>query len=370
MRMTRRTLLGGVLAGLLVPRVARPSTDKLLVLYLAKGGWDPTFVFDPHFGEQVGGDPASEPESSGALSWSGAESRPAVSRFLRQHSSRAAIVNGMAVGSISHEMCTRLVLTGSRDPAASDLGANLGSLAGEGMAAPALILSGARFPGSRGGAQVPLTRTLTDIVSEPLDPDVQAFLRGEAQRLGLQDHDQALARLETLAESGSALSLDEGTSWSARASVGLHALAAGLSRCIVIEGTTPVLAQWDSHSSNAANQTACFEHAFGELAELSAGIDGLDLRGRTTVVALSEMGRTPAENGTQGKDHWPYTSLLTWGPTVVAGVHGRTNASLVGQPIDQAVLTPARLAAGLLEHFEVDPELAYPGVTPWRDLWS
>lgn len=370
MRMTRRSLLGGVLAGLLIPRVARTATDKLLVIYLAKGGWDATYAFDPHFGEEVGADPSSALESAGALSWAGAESRPAVSRFFRQHSSRAAIVNGMAVGAIAHEMCMRIVLTGSRSPGAADLGANLGALTGDGLAAPSLILSGARYPGSYGGAQVPLTRTLTDIVSQPLDSDVQAFLRSEAQRLGMQEHDQALGRLETLAQAGSSLALDEGASWSERASVGLTALAAGLSRCIVIEGTTPLLRQWDSHNSNLLNQDSCFEHAFGQLAELSAGIDSLDLRGRTTVLALSEMGRTPAENHGQGKDHWPYTSLLAWGPTVVAGVHGSSNATLVGQPIDDAVLTPGRLAAGLLEHFDADPALAYPGVTPWRALWS
>ena len=34
----------------------------------------------------------------------------------------------------------------------------------------------------------------------------------------------------------------------------------------------------------------------------------------TTFVVMSEMGRTPALNGNEGKDHWPYTSALVMGP--------------------------------------------------------
>ena len=90
---------------------------------------------------------------------------------------------------------------------------------------------------------------------------------------------------------------------------------------------------------------------------------------------MSEMGRTPALNGAEGKDHWPYTSLMLIGPGVSGGrVLGATNAALVGQPIELStgtpassgsVLTPAAVAAGLLSHLDVDPAEHFPGITPF-----
>ena len=63
------------------------------------------------------------------------------------------------------------------------------------------------------------------------------------------------------------------------------------------------------------------------------------------------------------------------GPGVDGGrVLGATDGALVGQPIDLgsgapsatgAVLTPAAVAAGLLQHLDVDPAEHFPGVTPF-----
>jgi uncharacterized protein (DUF1501 family) len=131
-----------------------------------------------------------------------------------------------------------------------------------------------------------------------------------------------------------------------------------------------VLSSWDSHTGNDENQDRCYENGFSELAQISQQLDDLGLRDRAVVLAMSEMGRTPRLNSSNGKDHWPYTSLMAWGPGVVAGVHGETDSALAALPIDDELLTPARLAGGLLEHFDVDPAPLYGDATPWRALWS
>lgn len=368
--MRRRTFLGGLLAGLLAPRTARSATDKLLVVYLARGGWDPSFVFDPHFGDGVENDPGSSVQTAGGLSWAAASSRPSVSSFLQQHSSRAAIINGLSVGSISHQMCTRLVFTASRATDAPDFPTALGALSGSELALPTVLLSGPRYPGSLGGAQVSLNPTLSSIGAETLNPDIEAFLRSEADRRGPEGHAVALERLSSFVENSSELAVNEGAGWATRLDAGLQALALGLSRCVVVQGTTPVLSSWDSHSDNRGNQDRCFENGFSELALISERLDALGLRDRAVVLALSEMGRTPRKNSSDGKDHWPYTSLMAWGSGVVAGMHGRTDTTLAALPIDDGLLTPARLAGGLLERFDVDPAPLYGDATPWRGLWS
>ena len=354
--MRRRTFLGGLAAAMLAPRVARSATDRVLVVYLARGGWDVSYVFDPHFGDGVHNDPGSSIQTAGSLEWAGAPSRPTVSRFLQQHSSRAAIVNGLAVGSISHDMCTRLLFTARRTPDAAGL--------------PTVVLSGPRFPGAFGGAQVALNPTLSAIGQEDLDPAVEGFLADEALKHGHVEAHTGLARLDTFIQNAGDLAVSQGASWESALDAGLKALAGGLSRCVVVEGTTPVLAQWDSHVDNAKNQDVCFEHGFSELETISRRLDDLGLRDRAVVLAVSEMGRTPRRNSVNGKDHWPYTSLLAWGSGVQAGMHGQTDASLVGQAIDGAALTPARLGAGVLEHFDVDPQPFYGDASPWRGLWS
>ena len=57
----------------------------------------------------------------------------------------------------------------------------------------------------------------------------------------------------------------------------------------------------------------------------------------TTVVVMSEMGRTPRLNGpapTGGKDHWPVTSAMVLGAGVRPGVYGGTNDKLNGLNVD------------------------------------
>ncbi len=396
----RRTFLAGLSAlGLLPSTLARAATKQHLVLYWAKGGWDPSFVFDPHFeSSSLDRDPASQSASVGDLHFAESEDRPAVTRFFQVHSGRCAIINGLAVGSISHAQCTRLVLTGRRDERAPDFATALGDLSGAELAMPTVVVSGPRFPGDRGGAQVSLTSTLTGTLSGELpeggtwssneEEALRSFLIAESKGMSgplSAEFARTLQRRDQLLSGADEIAIGEPTTWLESLRAGLSTLSLGLSRVLVVQGTLPLLSTWDTHVQNE-QQGPNFEHAFSELASLDdllgalPGPEGGTLADTTMVLAMSEMGRTPIKNRNNGKDHWPFSSLLAYGAGILgARVHGVTDDTLSGQSIDfdtgeasstGQLLTPASLAAGLLEAFDVDPELVHPGVAPFRSPFS
>lgn len=401
--MNRRELLfrgaAAGLAGLLPARVARAATDDHLLIYVANGGWDPTFVFDPHFGAStVQGPPASTLATVGGVSFADAATRPAVRGFFEQYGARTCVVNGIAVGSISHPLCMRLMMTGSRKVEAADVATWLGSATGEGLALPSLVVSGPRFPGTLGAATTPLSRTLIGTVEGSLPSDgryipevesrVRAFLAEEAAAMQVEEpsafvdqYADALTRFDDLEAGIDGLRLQAFAQWREEAEAGVAALTQGLSRAVVIQGTVPLLSQWDSHASNDMLQDRNFEHAFGELSQLmqllrqASAPGGGTLDERTTVLVISEMGRTPVQNSKGGKDHWPYTSAMLVGAGVAGGqVVGASDDTLSGVAVDAAsgapsasgaLVTPASLAAGLLQRFGVEPGGQYADVTPF-----
>ncbi|HHH11046.1 MAG TPA: DUF1501 domain-containing protein, partial [Sorangium sp.] len=81
---------------------------------------------------------------------------------------------------------------------------------------------------------------------------------------------------------------------------------------------------WDTHNDNA-EQTDQYQSLFTDLDVIMDALaktpskSGAMLSEDTVVVVVSEMGRTPAYNGTGGRDHWPFTSALIIGPGITGG---------------------------------------------------
>jgi uncharacterized protein (DUF1501 family) len=137
---------------------------------------------------------------------------------------------------------------------------------------------------------------------------------------------------------------------------------------------------WDSHTNNDGIQSQSWESLFGGLLDMAdrfstiPGRGGGSLLDETVIVVMSEMGRTPALNGNDGKDHWPYTSALVMGPGFQGGrVIGATDEFYYGELIDFETgdlwregsdLTVANLGATLLAAADVDPGDYLPGVAP------
>lgn len=392
------TLLGAALGH----RPARAAGPRRLVIWWSGGGWDTSYVFDPHFEASViDRDPDSERATYGELVVAEAEDRPNVRAFFDAWADRAVVVNGLAVGSISHDACARLTLTGRRADA-PDLGGMLATGASLGRPLPYVALSGPRFPGVLGGALTHIDAlALSTLRGEAPEGAgytadrealIREFLRQEAQRVDpeaqrprLQRHHDALNRLDTLDAYADQLTLPEDATADERVALGLTLLQLDLCGALMIEAPLPERSRWDSHQGNDLNQTECFERGFGALSELIQALDdtpdaqGGTLLDSTLVLAMSEMGRTPLMNQTGGKDHWPTTSFMMIGGGVAGGrTLGATTETLGPAPIDLSSgaysasgerLSPPSLLAGVLRAFDVDPEPWLPGVTPftaWR----
>ena len=202
---------------------------------------------------------------------------------------------------------------------------------------------------------------------------------GEALATDLQD---SLGRATTLRARAGEFDLGGFSDFPGQLEVAVQALSLGLSRCVTVSSGDYKL-YWDSHASNDAIQSPAFERLFAGLSGLmtllaaTASPGGGVLLDDTVVVVLSEMGRTPQYNASDGRDHWPYTSALLIGGGVVGGqavsgyddgLHGLGYDPDTGLTLeDDSPVTPEHLGATLLELAGEDGAAAL-GVSPLRVL--
>jgi len=417
---SRRSFLGGVLAGLTLPAGASwaiGSDDRLMLVITAAGGWDVTYAFDPKPGIQgIDGpevDATDEPGDVEAVQtiagmplMTNLLKRPAVSSFFDAWGHRAAIVNGIWVGAIGHTSCTVRMLTGTGSGARPDVSVIAGHELGGSAPLGSVDFSGFGFSGdlavsngrmgSRGQARALVERWASlphPDGRQPIafDPALQAAIdartlaRGEAIRgvhPGTRSQDQlddlaeAIDRAQRLRAQGlplDALGVGAEASPATLGAVITDLFDQGLCRAAMFDSGS----QWDTHYATAP-QHAYYQSLFADLHGL---VDELERRGlldRVLICVVSEMTRTPLRNALLGKDHWPHTSALFIGGGVKGGrVRGGTDDQLESLPVDLATgeLDPSgqlirydNLAAGLLDHLGVDSEAWFPGITPFRGL--
>jgi uncharacterized protein (DUF1501 family) len=410
---TRRSLLRATagLAGaaaLGVPRRAQARVAGPLlkfVFVVNYGGWDPTRVFasaleDP----SVSTEAAATAATAGGLAFVDHPERPSVRAWFERHAARSVVFNGMLVPSVAHEACLRLALTGQLSAEAADWGTLLAAAAAAAYPAPHVVLQAPSFPGPHGGlvtrtgsgqqlaallsgdiaawSDVPVARTTAEA-----DAVMHAAL---ARRVAAAAERARPGREAELVEglrgavdrAGSLLGLADTVAWSAvtfgeQVALAVDLLARGLTRVTTLAFATH---GWDTHFDNDLHQSAAFEGLFAALLDLSAGLEarpgacGGTLADETVVVVLSEMGRAPALNAANGKDHWPYTSALVTGPNLAGGrVIGAFDALFYGKPVDfatgevaegAATLDAAALGATLLTLADLDPAEHLGAVEP------
>lgn len=422
MTVNRRDLLkNGALLGAaaLVPSFLAPAhkaraqaatSPRKLIMVLNSGGWDQTFALDPKPGLPLVDVPAGALRSFGDLTiWSDA-SRPNVDTFFTKWADRACIVNGVQVRSFVHTDCMKRMLTGSPSETTPDMGAiaafelapelpvpylALGQFSRSG---PLAAISGragtsnqlqalvdpaaAYFPAD--GTFLPDFGLATDqnedtLVKRYLDATAQRQKATRGQRgynkKRIDDFIASLDRSDTLARfvrEGSSLG-ERGYTVDLNVQIPLavQALRDGLSHTTMLQSGF----SWDTHTANA-NQGPFHDALFGSLDVLMQQLEDNALLDSTTVMVLSEMGRTPKLNGQEGKDHWPVTSCMLLGAGVRGGkVLGGTNDELGAQSMDLATgevsasgaqLQSANLVAGVLENLGVDPASYLPGVEAFR----
>jgi len=416
--LTRRQLLAAAPLGLrglglgagmlgLSPRTAHAldGSGQKYVFVVNYGGWDPTRVFAAEFANPfVDMERNAGLASIGDLSFVDHDNRPAVRAFFETWGSRSLIFNGVLVQSIAHENCLRIMMTGSTAADRSDWGAILGGVQAPSFALPQVVIGGPSFPGEFGtfvtrtgtGGQLQslLDGTLLDWSDVPVDtPDlrvqsridryVAARIEAELGRTASGGNTSAMldamarghSRAMDLEELAQIVDWGDVASFSGQAGLAAELLSRGISRVATLGFSGQ---GWDTHADNDTIQSANFQALFSGLTGLMDTLKSLpgetteSLVDETVVVVVSEMGRTPQLNSTDGKDHWPYTSTLVVGPGIAGGrVIGGYDSYYYGLPIDPqsgdtsesgVLLTSEVVGATLLAAADVDPEEFTPGV--------
>lgn len=415
---TRRDVLKGLGAAGLAPLLGLPRwawaaarTDLRFVFVFNPGGWDTTRVFTwQGQNPAVATEPVAERRESGDVVWVDHPGRPSVASFFARRGASLTVLNGLMVPSITHEVCTQLVLTGASAAGPADWASTLAHGAEGGEVLPHLVLGGPAFPGpysssvARTGNNGQLAALLSGSLlrgvgveggglSSPESALVERYLaqragarvlaaRSETERSLAEAYERSLGYGRALKEQAYTLDLTVGFDLGQQAEVAVEALSKGLCRCtsLMFAGTER---GWDTHSDNDNDQSLLFDGLFqglerlASLLEQTPGPNGAPLASQTVVVVLSEMGRTPQLNGGLGKDHWPYTSALLWGPGLRPGTLGSYDASFNGAALDPVSgeldpaglrVVPKVLGATLWALAGLDPGEILPGTPVLRAM--
>jgi hypothetical protein len=410
--LTRRSffgLSGAAAAALAMPgraRAASASKRKFIFVY-AQGGWDPTRVFADGF--DIGGvdmEVLAERATAGGISYVDHPDRPSVRAFFEQNHARSVVFNGVMVRSIAHEICTMISLTGTSSGVAPDWPAVIAARQAEARVLPHLVLGGPSFPGDLGvyvartGSNGQLEALLSGDALDMSDIDlrhlrspsqklVDGFVAGRAAARAdfprsrieaalLNDFDAAVAHMQELKDLQFEMDFSTSGDLESQVPVAVDALAKSVSRCLTLSAGTA--GSWDTHAQNDDLQSPLWESLFSGILQLQAALagtadpDGGMLLDNTSIVVLSEMGRTPALNGFIGKDHWPFTSVLLVGDGVTGDrVVGGWDDNWYGTPVDPAtgetdetgqILSSEAVGATLLALADIDPGDYVSGVDP------
>jgi uncharacterized protein (DUF1501 family) len=405
--LTRRGLLACGAAGLLVPPRLLAGTgagERKFIFVFCPGGWDPAMVFAPLFNDAIDHAEGDVAATANGIPYTDGAARPAVRTFFETWGGSTCVLNGLEVPSLAHDVCTRLTMTGNAEQASDDWVSIIAGHSTADRILPNLQISGPIYPykyvsasvriGLAGQLPTLLDGTAVELASTPYpavpaDRDAleEAFVKARtdswtsaahsrmAKRVGAAEQ-LALTRSNRLLGLADDLTADNSADLYATGTVAVRALVNGLSRTAIVAYGAGANGLWDTHSNNN-DQQGFYETLFtalnGMLADLAAapGDSGGSVLDETTVVVLSEMGRTPELNSSQGKDHWAYTSAMFIGAGVSGGrTVGAWTDELSGAPMNLSsgeadeggvTLHPGHLGATLLALADIDPGEFVPG---------
>jgi hypothetical protein len=348
----RRFLLGSACllgAGALgLPGLVRAGTSsqRKFLFVTATGGWDVTWALAPEAlaSSTIWTDPDAQVAEIGGLSVVDSGSRPSVRALFEAYGDRTCILGGFEVRSVTHERCRRILMTGSTSTGRDGWSTRLGLDSPYEL--PVVVGSGPSYSGSSGSIVARLGRDgqlaqlldgsaleRSDLPASPLTPEArdlaEAWLdrragefsaqasAGQAQRFA-SANELGRAQVALLDELGIDLGVEPGTG---RTGPLLSLMSEGLTRCGMVEHLGLFDTGWDLRETL-------------DLMSSMPGEQGGSLLDETVVVVLSEMGRAPVLNTTEGKDHWTFTSALLIGDGVRPGQVGLYDEVLVGEAVD------------------------------------
>jgi hypothetical protein len=412
MPLTRRRLLQlsalGT-GGLLLPHrlhAGVPGSSRRFLFVFATGGWDQCFSFAPLFDSPDVDMEADAVEATvNGITFVDAENRPNVRAFYETWGQDTVLVNGLESRSVAHDVCLRLMMTGTQQIAADDWAVTSASQATDSPLLPMIHRSGPSYAYTHGSSVVrigsadQLTRLLDGTAMDASDLQVRlpsaeldllqdayaaevaarrhaAASRGRALEL-LSKATESEARLAALQVLAGDLDLSAGDGLQTTLATLADIFELGLSRTALVAYDGLMSLGWDTHSNNSI-QAEHFNDLFGTLDALMQdlnqrpGTAGGTLADETTVVVLSEMGRYPQLNSEQGKEHWTYTSALLIGAGLQGGqTIGGYDAYCGGRPVDPVsgqvdethgvMLLPNNVGSTLLRLAGLDDQEFRPG---------
>ena len=401
----RRFLQLAGLAGLTVAspvvvdtaRAAAPYTGPYFILVTATGGWDPTFLFNPTLNVEHNRI-YTEIKTIGAISYApipldmaAMNLDPAAGfdpylmsneAFLTKFGGQLCVLNGIDTSTNNHDSGVRTMMCGRIPEGYPALGALLA--AAKAPEKPLAFISNGSYDNPMG--LVPLTRlantgTLRKIAfpnsidANNLDGDkyhtpetVTRIAQAQAERLQALQEKQGLPRVQRsmgslylarqaeneLAElqiPQSPVDLPGGIndleSLMQQAQLAIAAFKSGLAVSANLR-----LGGFDTHADHDRNQRRQLAKLLGGVNYIMDEIGAQGLNGNVYVIVASDFGRGPHYNGTNefaGKDHWPITSLMAFGPGIAGNrVIGATEeAGQKPKNIDPGSLAPVELDAGV-----------------------
>ncbi len=375
------------------------QSERNFLFVFAQGGWDPTRVFVPAFANPlVAMEPSAGVSQASNIEWVSHANRPSVDAFFNAHHARTLILNGVQVRSIAHEICTSLLFTGGVSGTAPDWATLIASATQRNLSIPHLVLDGPSFTGDLGAMVVRtgsnnqlesvLDRSILDFsndevpeISTPSQAVLDRYIQQRVHARSGQAHygaDQRLTDAYKTATDNAMMLKDRrhtmtfaSGSLANQLSCAVDALAKGISRCASVVFTGSDGLGWDSHANNDETQSQLFESLFGSLNQLMHQLQvrrdekGQLLSENTVVVVCSEMGRTANLNSTNGKDHWPFTSVMLLGEGLTTDrIMGGVDMSYQGIRLDLQsgepqsagqILSIESVGAGLLALAGLDP---------------
>lgn len=417
---SRRALLLGGMAGasaLALPRRARAGTvsaaDRKFIFIFASGGWDDTLTIADMLDQPiVTPESGTERGTAGNLTFVDAVSRPSVRSYYEKYHGRTAIIQGVSFPTISHEVGIYLGLTGKKSGLDPDWPSLISASAADRFAAPTLVVTGPSLPGDRGWVVLRIgpsgqladlftedLSAVSDLTMSPLSKTgrdaIDAYVAarsgarvksasGARDLLMAERFELARDHAAQVREAGKSLDFGGVSSLAGSASLIGEVLGSGLSRCVMIGGPPSLSRDWDTHFENFTQQSVLWENLFAGLVAINEVLDttpgevGATLADETVVVVFSEFGRLPYLNAFEGKDHWPYTSMLVSGSGVAGDqIIGGYGEDYGGKLVDldsgevytkgEALLT-STVGAALLTLGDVDPAEWVDDSEPLRAL--
>lgn len=401
--LSRRRFLQLAAVPAFLPRAALAAAgDRKFIFLFTNGGWDPTWGLAPMFDSaNIDSNPDADVGTAGDLSFVDSEGAPSIRTYFELYGAQTALVHGFEVRSITHERCKRLLLTGKSSSNADDWPAQIAGNS-SGYLLPHVVVSGPSFTSAYTASVVRLGETgqfarlldgtaLSDCEPsfEPLgDPSASAVASFRATRAklwaagagagreravaeALVTANENLAKIQQINDLDLGAELVGGAGGLAAMAPALDCLERGYARSVIMSHGGQFNVGWDTHS-DIESQTANYEVLFGDLMDLledlqlRSGTNGGSLADETTVVVISEMGRSPQLNATGGKDHWTFTSAMFIGAGVMGGRSiGGYDENLLGKPVDLATgdlsergttLSADHIGATILALADVEPE--------------